>query len=263
MQDQFSRTRLTFGRERMERLAKSRVIVFGLGGVGSFAAEALARSGVGALDLVDDDRICLTNVNRQLYALLSTVGQYKVDVAEARIRDINPRCAVTKHRCFFMPETSGDFDFSRYDYAVDCIDTVKGKLHLIERAKAAGVPVISCMGAGNKVDPTQFRVADISETSVCPLARVMRQELKRRGITGVKVLFSTEPVIDPVPDDEVSCRLHCICPPGTQRKCTARNQVPGSNAFTPSVAGLIMAGEVIKDLTGLREKRTGSPSHTR
>ena len=249
MQDQFSRTRLIFGTDNMEILARSRVIVFGIGGVGSFAVEALVRSGLGAIDIVDDDRICLTNVNRQLYALRSTVGQYKVDVAEARIHDINPDCAVTKHRCFFMPETSSSFDFSRYDYVVDCIDTVKGKLHIIERARAAGVPVISCMGAGNKVDPTQFRIADISGTSVCPLARVMRQELKKRRITDVKVLFSTEPALTPLCDDERAVG----CPTAPERNM--RRQIPGSNAFTPSVAGLIIAGEVIKDLTGFRGKQ--------
>lgn len=235
-----------FGSEKMEILARSRVIVFGIGGVGSFVVEALARSGLGAIDIVDGDTVCLTNVNRQLYALLSTVGQYKVDVAETRILDINPDCAVTKHRCFFMPDTSGSFDFSRYDYVVDCIDTVKGKVHIIERAKAAGVPVISCMGAGNKVDPTQFRIADISGTSVCPLARVMRQELKKRRITDVKVLFSTEPAVIPLCDDDLADE----CPPAPER--TPHRQVPGSNAFTPSVAGLIIAGEVIKDLTGFR-----------
>ncbi len=248
MQDQFSRTRLIFGTDNMAILARSRVIVFGIGGVGSFAVEALVRSGLGAIDIVDDDTVSLTNVNRQLYALLSTVGRYKVDVAEARILDINPECAVTKHRCFFMPETSDSFDFGRYDYVVDCIDTVKGKLHIIERAKAAGVPVISCMGAGNKVDPTQFRVADISETSVCPLARIMRQELKKRRVTDVKVLFSPEPAVIPPCDDDVAEN----CPPESERK--THRQVPGSNAFTPSVAGLIIAGEVIKDLTGFRGK---------
>ena len=247
----------------MEKLAASRVIVFGIGGVGSFVTEALVRTGIGAIDLVDDDKICLTNLNRQLYALRSTVGKYKVDVAEERIHDINPKCVVTKHQCFFLPETADQFNFSQYDYVVDCIDTVKGKLQIIQMAKAAGVPVISCMGAGNKIDPTQFKIADISQTSVCPLARVMRQELKKRGITEVKVLFSTEPVLDPIPDDEISCKFNCICPPGTKRKCSARNQVPGSNAFTPSVAGLIIAGEVIKDLTGFHGKQVGTPSHTR
>lgn len=263
MLTQFSRTQLTFGKENMEKLAQSRVIVFGIGGVGSFVAEALVRSGIGAIDLVDDDKICLTNLNRQLYALRSTVGKYKVDVAEARIHDINPKCVVTKHQCFFLPETADQFDFSQYDYVVDCIDTVKGKLQIIQMAKAAGVPVLSCMGAGNKVDPTQFKIADISKTSVCPLARVMRQELKKRHIQNVKVLFSTEPVLDPIPDDEISCKFNCICPPGTKRKCSARNQVPGSNAFTPSVAGLIIAGEVIKDITGFHGKPAGTPSHAR
>ena len=253
MQDQFSRTRLLFGTDNMEILARSRVIVFGIGGVGSFAVEALVRSGLGAIDIVDDDTVSLTNVNRQLYALHSTVGQYKVDVAEARILDINPDCAVTKHRCFFLPETSGSFDFSRYDYVVDCIDTVKGKLHIIERAKAVGVPIISCMGAGNKVDPTQFRIADISGTSVCPLARVMRQELKKRRITDVKVLFSAEPAVTPLCDDKIADG----CPITSAQK--THRQVPGSNAFTPSVAGLIIAGEVIKDLTGFRGKQAMLP----
>lgn len=256
MQDQFSRTRLLFGTDNMEILARSRVIVFGIGGVGSFAVEALVRSGLGAIDIVDDDTVSLTNVNRQLYALCSTVGKFKVDVAESRILDINPDCAVTKHRCFFMPETSGSFDFSRYDYVVDCIDTVEGKLHIIERAKAAGVPVISCMGAGNKVDPTQFRIADISGTSVCPLARVMRQELKKRRIMDVKVLFSTEPAVSPLCDDKIADD----CPITITSAQKTHRQVPGSNAFTPSVAGLIIAGEVIKDLTGFRGKQAVPPA---
>ena len=235
--NEFSRTQLLFGSEAMERLAKSRVIVFGIGGVGSFVAEALVRSGLGAIDIVDDDKVCLTNLNRQLYALQSTIGRYKVDVAEERIHDINPNCVVTKFQCFFLPETADQFDFSQYDYVVDCIDTVKGKLTIIEMAKSAGVPVISCMGAGNKIDPTQFKIADISQTSVCPLARVMRQEMKKRGIKGVKVLFSTEPARTPISD-------------GSAVEDSNKRQIPGSNAFTPSVAGLIIASEVIKDITG-------------
>ena len=247
---QFARTRLTFGKENMEKLYNARVIVFGIGGVGSYAVEALVRSGIGAIDIVDDDKICLTNLNRQLYALYSTIGKDKVDVAEERIHDINPDCKVTKWKTFFMPETADQFDFSQYDYIVDCIDTVKGKLEIITRAKALKKPVISCMGAGNKVDPTKLKVADITRTSVCPLARVMRNELKKRRIKRLKVIFSTEQVIPPHDEDlDISCKVNCVCPPGTKRKCTVRNQVPGSNAFVPSVAGMMIAAEVIKDLT--------------
>ena len=247
---QFARTRLTFGKENMEKLYKARVIVFGIGGVGSYVVEALVRSGIGAIDIVDDDRICLTNLNRQLYALRSTIGKDKVDVAEERIHDINPDCKVTKWKTFYMPDTADQFDFSQYDYIVDCIDTVTGKLEIILRAKALKKPVISCMGAGNKVDPTKLKVADITRTSVCPLARVMRNELKKRNIKRLKVVFSTEKVIPPHDEDlDISCKVNCICPPGTKRNCTVRNQVPGSNAFVPSTAGMMIAAEVIKDLT--------------
>lgn len=250
MHYQFARTQLTFGKENMEKIFASRVIVFGLGGVGSYVVEALVRSGIGAIDIVDDDKICLTNLNRQLFALRSTIGKDKVDVAEERIHDINPECKVTKFKTFFMPETADRFDFSQYDYIVDCIDTVTGKIQLVLSAKKAGKPIISCMGAGNKVDPTKLHVADISRTSVCPLARVMRNELKKRGIKRLKCVFSTENVIPPHEEDlDVSCKYHCVCPSGTKRTCTVRNQVPGSNAFVPSVAGLMIAGEVLKDLT--------------
>ncbi len=247
MQDQFSRTRLLFGPEGMEKLKNSHVAVFGIGGVGGYAVEALARSGIGALDLVDDDKVCLTNVNRQLYATRSTVGRYKVEVAEERIRDINPDCRVRIWKTFFMPDTQDQFDFAGYDYVVDAIDTVKGKLALVEAAKAAGTPIISCMGAGNKTDPTAFRVADIYKTSVCPLARVMRTECRKRRIRHLKVVYSTELPVRPLEDPAISCRDHCICPPDT-RKCTVRRDIPGSTAFVPSVAGLILAGEVVKDL---------------
>lgn len=247
MQDQFSRTRLLFGPEGMEKLKNSHVAVFGIGGVGGYAVEALARSGIGALDLVDDDKVCLTNVNRQLYATRSTVGRYKVEVAEERIRDINPDCRVRIWKTFFMPDTQDQFDFSEYDYVVDAIDTVKGKLALVEAAKAAGTPIISCMGAGNKTDPTAFRVADIYKTSICPLARVMRTECRKRRIRHLKVVYSTELPVRPLEDPAISCRNHCICPPDT-RKCTVRRDIPGSTAFVPSVAGLILAGEVVKDL---------------
>ncbi|MDR1563739.1 MAG: tRNA threonylcarbamoyladenosine dehydratase [Oscillospiraceae bacterium] len=249
MLNQFSRTELLLGKEGMERLEASRVAVFGIGGVGGYTADALIRSGIGAIDLIDDDRICLTNLNRQLHATRKTVGQYKVDVAEERILEINPACRVTKHKTFYMPETSANFDFTQYDYIVDAIDTVSGKLEMICRAKEAGTPIISSMGAGNKLDPTAFEVADIYQTSVCPLARVMRRELKRRGVDSLKVVYSQEMPLTPIEDMAISCRTNCICPPGTVRKCTVRRQVPGSNAFVPSVVGLIIAGEIIKELS--------------
>ena len=250
MQDQFSRTRLLLGKEGMERLAVCRVAVFGVGGVGGYAVEALARSGIGALDLIDDDRICLTNLNRQLHATRSTVGKYKVDVAEERIHDINPDCSVTTYKTFFLPETQDQFDFALYDYVVDAIDTVAGKLALVEKARAAGTPIICAMGAGNKLDPAAFRVADIYRTSVCPLARVMRSECRKRGIDHLKVVYSTEMPVRPEEDPAISCRNHCICPPDT-RKCTVRRDIPGSTAFVPAAAGLIIAGEVVRDLCGI------------
>ena len=252
MLNQFSRTQLIFGAEGMERLFRARVAVFGIGGVGGYTVEALARSGVGTLDLIDDDRVCLTNVNRQIFATRKTVGQYKVNVAQARILEINPDAVVHTYKTFYSPQTAEQFDFTQYDYVVDAIDTVTGKLALVEQAERAGVPIISSMGAGNKVDPTAFEVADIYETSVCPLARVMRQELRKRGIRRLKVVYSKEPALTPIDDMTISCRAHCICPPGTARKCTQRRQVPGSNAFVPPAVGLILAGEVVKDLTGFQ-----------
>ena len=248
MLNQFSRTELLLGRNGMEALRHARVAVFGIGGVGGYTVEALVRSGVGTLDLIDDDRVCLTNINRQIFATRKTVGQYKVDVAKERILEINPDATVYTYKTFYMPNTADQFDFSQYDYVVDAIDTVTGKLELIMQARRAGVPIISSMGAGNKLDPTAFEVADIYETSVCPLARVMRRELKKRGIEKLKVVYSKETAMVPIEDMSISCRANCICPPGTARKCTQRRQVPGSNAFVPPVAGLIIAGEVIKDL---------------
>ncbi|WP_405342744.1 ThiF family adenylyltransferase [Ruminococcus sp.] len=248
MLNQFSRTRLIFGIEAMEKLSQARVAVFGIGGVGSYTAEALVRSGIGAIDLIDDDRICLTNLNRQLFATRDTVGQHKVDVAEKRIRSINPDCKVITHKTFYMPDTKDLFDFTEYDYIVDAIDTVKGKLELVMNSKASETPIISSMGAGNKVNAAAFEVADIYETSVCPLARVMRYECRKRGIDSLKVVYSKEKPIRPLEDMSISCRKHCICPPGTARKCTQRRDIPGSTAFVPSAAGLIIAGEVIKDL---------------
>ena len=250
MLNQFSRTQLLLGQEGMEKLYRARVAVFGIGGVGGYTVEALARSGVGTLDLIDDDKVCLTNLNRQIFATRKTVGQYKVDVAQQRILEINPKAVVHTYKTFYAPQTAELFDFSQYDYVVDAIDTVTGKLELVEQAEKAGVPIISSMGAGNKLDPTAFEVADIYDTSVCPLARVMRKELKKRGIEKLKVVYSKEPPMTPLDDMSISCRTNCICPPGTARKCTQRRQVPGSNAFVPSVVGLIIAGEVVKDLTG-------------
>ena len=259
MLTQFSRTQLIYGSEAMAKLAQSRVLIIGVGGVGGYAVEALARSGIGTLDLVDDDRICLTNLNRQLFATHATIGRYKVEVAQERVKDICPDTVVNAFACFYLPDTADRFDFSKYDYIVDAIDTIKGKLEIVTRAKAENVPVISSMGAGNKIDPTRFHVADIADTRVCPLARVMRTELRKRGIGSLKVVYSDEPPIRPVEDLAISCRAHCVCPPGTARKCTVRRDIPGSTAFVPSVAGLILAGEVINDLTGFDpgHRRTG------
>lgn len=257
MPGRFSRTELIFGREAIENLSKCRVAVFGIGGVGGYATEALVRSGIGAIDIVDDDKVCITNINRQIFATTSTVGMYKVDAAEKRLLDINPSLTVYKHRCFFTPETSKEFDFSQYDYVIDAIDTVTGKIEIIMRAREAGVPVISAMGAGNKTDPGKLRVTDIYKTTVCPLARVMRHELRRRGVDMLKVVYSEE---EPVRSDdaEVSCRGHCVCPPGTQRNCLSRRAIPGSTAFVPPAAGLMIASEVVRDLIAkkAREKTT-------
>ncbi len=248
MLNQFSRTQLILGAANMDILAHSRVAVFGIGGVGGFVVEALARSGIGALDIIDDDRVCLTNINRQIIATRKTVGQYKVDVAEERIHDINPHCEVKKYKCFYMPDTADQFDFSQYDYVVDAIDTVTGKIELVMRAQEAGVKIISSMGAGNKMDPTKFEVADIYKTSVDPLARVMRQALKKRRVKKLKVVYSKEVPLETVEDMANSCRTGCICPPGAARTCTQRRSIPGSTSFVPSVVGLIIASEIVKDL---------------
>lgn len=250
--NQFSRTELLLGHEGMKKLSKARVAVFGIGGVGGYTVEALARSGVGTLDLIDDDKVCLTNINRQIIATRKTVGQYKVDVAEERVHDINPDAVVHTYKMFYTPETASQFDFTQYDYVVDAIDTVTGKIELVEQANRAGTPIISCMGAGNKLNAAAFEVSDIYKTSFCPLARVMRYELRRRGIRKLKVVYSREQAMTPIDDMATSCRQNCICPPGTARKCTQRRQVPGSTAFVPAAAGLIAAGEVVKDLTGVR-----------
>lgn len=229
--EQFERTVRLIGTAALDRLASSRVAVFGVGGVGGYAVEALARSGIGAIDVIDGDCVSLSNINRQILATHDTVGRPKVEVAAERIAQINPACKVTLHHIFFSPETEGLFDFSKYDYVADAIDTVTGKIAIILNAKQCGVPVISCMGAGNKLDATAFEVTDIYKTSVCPLARVMRQELKKRGVDGCKVVYSRE-----VP---------------AKSAISEGKPVPASIAFVPSVAGLILAGEIIKDLAGI------------
>ena len=230
--EQFARSELLLGKENMKKLAEARVAVFGIGGVGGFAAEALARTGIGALELFDMDTVSITNINRQIIATLDTVGKYKTDVMKERIEKINPEAEVVSHCCFFLPENSAEFDFSKYDYVVDAVDTVTAKIELVMKCRENGVPIISSMGAGNKLDPTKFEVEDIYKTSVCPLARVMRTELRKRGVERLKVVYSKEPPLTPLPSEEK----------------TAKKSVPGSLAFVPSVAGLIIAGEVVKDL---------------
>ncbi|MDP4153471.1 MAG: tRNA threonylcarbamoyladenosine dehydratase [Bacillota bacterium] len=248
MQNEFSRTELLLGNEAMDILKASCVAVFGIGGVGSYTVEALARSGVGRFALIDDDRVCLTNINRQIIATHKTVGKLKVEVARDRILEINPKAQVEIYPCFYTPSNADDFDFPQYSYVVDAVDTVTAKIEIIMRAQKANIPVMSCMGAGNKLDPTQFEVSDIYKTSVCPLAKVMRHELKSRGVKKLKVVYSKEQPTPTKQDGLQICKNGCICPPGTARKCTARRQIPGSISFVPSVAGLIIAGEVIKDL---------------
>ena len=240
METQYARTALLIGEKGVRKLQRSHVAVFGVGGVGGAVCEALARAGIGTLSLIDKDTVSLTNLNRQIIALESTVGMYKADIAAARVAEISPECRVTAHRTMFLPDTADQFDFRMYDYVVDAIDTVTGKLTIITKAKAAGVPVISAMGAGNKRDPAAFEVADIYETSVCPLAKVMRHECRKRGIDSLKVVYSKEMPVQTQTDarDE-------IADPGS----TGRRSIPGSAAFVPSVAGLIIAGEIVNDLT--------------
>lgn len=248
MLTQFSRTELLLGKEAMEKLQNSRVAVFGIGGVGGYVCEALARSGVGAFDLIDDDKVCLTNLNRQIIATHKTIGKYKTEVMKERILDINPKADVRIHNCFFLPENADEFSYEDYDYMVDAVDTVTAKIALVMKAQEKHIPIISSMGAGNKLDGSQFRVADIYKTKVCPLAKVMRRELKKRGVKKLKVVYSEEQSIRPMEDMSISCQTHCVCPPGAKHKCTERRDIPGSVAFVPSVAGLIIAGEVVKDL---------------
>ena len=250
MLTQFSRTQLLLGEEAMDRLKNTRIAVFGVGGVGGFVCEALVRSGVGAFDLIDDDKVCLTNLNRQIIATRKTVGKYKAEVMRDRMVEINPDVDVRIHKCFFLPENADEFPFSEYDYVVDAVDTVTAKIELVMKCQKEGIPIISSMGAGNKLEASAFKVADIYKTKMCPLAKVMRRELKKRGVKKLKVVYSEEKPTRPIEDMSISCRTNCICPPGAEHKCTERRDIPGSVAFVPSVAGLIIAGEVVKDLTG-------------
>lgn len=254
MLNQFSRTQLLLGESAMQELANKRVAVFGIGGVGGYACEALVRSGIGAFDLIDDDKVCLTNLNRQIIATRKTVGRYKTEVMKERMLEINPNVDVRIHNCFFLPENADKFPFNGYDYIIDAVDTVTAKISIIMKANELGIPVISSMGAGNKLDPTAFMVADIYKTRVCPLAKVMRRELKKRGVKKLKVVYSEEQPTRPIKDMSISCRTNCICPPGEEHKCTERRDIPGSVAFVPSVVGLIIAGEVIKDIAGVNAK---------
>ncbi len=249
MLNQFSRTQLLIGQDGMEKLANARVAIFGIGGVGGYVCEALVRSGVGKFDLIDDDRVCLTNLNRQIHATHRTVGQYKTDVMKARMLDINPYAEINVHKCFYLPENADQFPFDQYDYIVDAVDTVTAKIEIIMRAQRDNVPIISAMGAGNKMDASRFQIADIYDTKVCPLARVMRRELKKRNVKKLKVVYSDEQPVRPLEDMSISCRAHCICPSGTEHKCTDRRDIPGSTAFVPAVAGLLIAGEIVKDLS--------------
>lgn len=249
MLNQFSRTQLLIGQDGMEKLANARVAIFGIGGVGGYVCEALVRSGVGKFDLIDDDRVCLTNLNRQIHATHRTVGQYKTDVMKARMLDINPHAEINVHKCFYLPENADQFPFDQYDYIVDAVDTVTAKIEIIMRAQRDNVPIISAMGAGNKMDASRFQIADIYDTKVCPLARVMRRELKKRNVKKLKVVYSDEQPVRPLEDMSISCRAHCICPSGTEHKCTDRRDIPGSTAFVPAVAGLLIAGEIVKDLS--------------
>jgi len=246
--NQFSRTELLYGKDGMAALFGASVAVFGIGGVGGYAVEALARSGVGRLALFDDDKICLTNLNRQLHAITKTIGEYKVDAAKERILEINPNCKVETYKMFYLPDSADEIDLSQYDYIIDAIDTVSGKIELARQAHELNIPIIASMGAGNKLNASAFEVTDIYKTSVCPLAKVMRGELKKRGIPRLKVVYSKETPMIPITDDMPSCKDNCVCPPGVARNCTHRRQIPGSNAFVPSTVGLIIAGEVINNL---------------
>ena len=245
--NEFSRTQLLLGKEAMEKLSSTTVAVFGIGGVGTYVVEALARCGVGNFALFDDDKVCLTNINRQLIATRKTIGRKKVEGMAERIKEINPNANIATYQVFYMPDNADEYDLTGYDYIVDAVDTVTAKIELIIRAKNNNIPIISSMGAGNKLNPTSLEVADIYKTSVDPLAKVMRHELKKRGINELKVVYSKEKPITPI-DEGDSCKDSCVCPPGTTRKCTQRRAIPGSVSFVPSAAGLIIASEVVKDI---------------
>lgn len=248
MLNQFSRTELLIGKEGIEKLKKSKVAIFGIGGVGSFVVEGLVRAGVENFVLIDDDKICLTNLNRQIIATRKTIGKYKADVAKERILEINPNANVEVYKEFYMPDSKTNIINKELSYIVDCVDTVTAKIEIIMQAKKENIPVISSMGTGNKLDPTKFEITDIYKTNICPLAKVMRKELRKRNIDSLKVIYSEEEPIKPDDTSSSSCKTNCICPPGTKRKCTIRNQVPGSISFVPSVAGLMIAGEIVKDI---------------
>ena len=254
MLSQFSRTELLIGKEGIEKLNKAKVAIFGLGGVGSFVVEGLVRAGVQNFVLVDDDKICLTNLNRQIIATRKTVGKYKVEVARDRILEINPNANVEIFQEFYMPGSNSNILTEDLTYVVDCIDTVTAKIELVVNCKKLGIPIISAMGTGNKLDPSRFEITDIYKTSICPLAKVMRKELRKRNIESLKVIYSKEEPIKPDDNSESSCKKNCICPPGTARKCTIRNQVPGSISFVPSVAGLMIAGEIVREIIGINNK---------
>ncbi len=251
--NQFSRTELLIGKEGIKKLKDTKVAIFGIGGVGSFVVEGLVRAGVGKFVLIDDDKICLTNLNRQIIATRKTIGKYKVDVAKERILEINPNAEVETYQEFFMPDSKTEIIKSDINYVVDCIDTVTAKIELVMQCKKLNIPIISAMGTGNKLDPSKLQITDIYKTNICPLAKVMRKELRKRNIDSLKVIYSTEEPIKPDQTMQCNCKVNCICPPGTKRKCAQRNQVPGSISFVPSVAGLMIAGEIVREVIGKSE----------
>lgn len=250
MQNQFSRTQLLLGAEAMDKLKTAHVAIFGIGGVGGYVVEALARAGVGHFDLIDDDVVCLTNINRQIHATIKTVGHPKVEAGKERVLLINPHAEVETHQTFLLPDTKDQFDFTKWDYVVDAVDTVTAKLLIIEEAQKAGVPVISCMGCGNRLDPSKLEITDIYKTVKDPLSKVMRRELKKRGVKKCTVLYSTETALSPIEDPEISCREHCVCPPNSPRSCNDRRAIPASSPFVPPAAGLMIASKVAMDLIG-------------
>lgn len=248
MLHKFSRTELLLGKDKLKKLENSKVAIFGIGGVGSYAVEGLVRAGIGKFVLIDDDKICLTNINRQIHATTKTVGIQKVEAMKNRILEINPKAEVITHCTFMTPENSNELICDDYDYIIDAIDTITSKIDLVVKAKEKKISIISSMGAGNKLNPTMFEVVDIKKTSMCPVAKVMRKELKKRNIDSLKTVYSKEQPITPISECDSSCKSNCICPKGTVRKCTAKRQIPGSVSFVPSVVGLIIASEVVKDL---------------